>query len=508
MILLSPAARHLESLVARGDLSAGGIAEIEAASWALIRSGEAEAAIESLERLCASAGGVATLWWLLGVALHDAQRHEEALSAMARAVEAAPADLRGAVGMAQLRYETGRPAAADFQLLLARSPGNDEVARNLAGALVAEGFVDAAETVLVDRLAAQPGWADGHMRLATLRQTRGQADFDRGYRDATQSRPQDFALRMAWFQLLAKAQRWSEARSVLAAAGRHFGERPAIIASRLYLTSEAGDADDHADLFAGSSLGDPGLGICRVRHALKWGRPDEALWVAAAFDGTASEPYFWPYRSLAWRLLADPRAEWLDRPDRLIASFALGLDARELAELGELLRGLHGMAAPYLDQSVRGGTQTDRPLLFRHDPIIRRTRAAIAEMVRGYVDALPVSESGHPLLAQPRVELRFAGSWSVRLRGQGFHTSHTHPAGWLSSALYVALPQDPGPSPAGWLQFGAPPPQLGLDLAPYREIEPIAGTLVLFPSTMWHGTMPFADGERLTIAFDVARPRR
>ena len=45
-----------------------------------------------------------------------------------------------------------------------------------------------------------------------------------------------------------------------------------------------------------------------------------------------------------------------------------------------------------------------------------------------------------------------------------------------------------------------------LDLPPIRLIEPRPGRLVLFPSTMWHGTRPFAQGERLTVAFDVARP--
>ena len=45
--------------------------------------------------------------------------------------------------------------------------------------------------------------------------------------------------------------------------------------------------------------------------------------------------------------------------------------------------------------------------------------------------------------------------------------------------------------------------ELGLDLPPIRLIEPKPGRLVLFPSTMWHGTVPFAAGERLTVAFDV-----
>jgi hypothetical protein len=78
--------------------------------------------------------------------------------------------------------------------------------------------------------------------------------------------------------------------------------------------------------------------------------------------------------------------------------------------------------------------------------------------------------------------------------------------GWFSSALYVALPEA-GEGDAGWLTLGAPQKELGLDVAPFRKIEPKPGRLVLFPSTMWHGTVPFAEGERLTIAFDVAPPK-
>jgi hypothetical protein len=79
--------------------------------------------------------------------------------------------------------------------------------------------------------------------------------------------------------------------------------------------------------------------------------------------------------------------------------------------------------------------------------------------------------------------------------------------GWLSSALYIALPPDLGKDQAGWLTIGEPQAQLGLDLPPLRVIEPKPGRLVLFPSTMWHGTRPFQVGERLTVAFDVATPQ-
>jgi hypothetical protein len=101
--------------------------------------------------------------------------------------------------------------------------------------------------------------------------------------------------------------------------------------------------------------------------------------------------------------------------------------------------------------------------------------------------------------------MAFGPSWSVRLAGGGFHAAHFHPGGILSSACYISLPDDlPGsPEKSGWLEIGRPPPELGLDLPPLATFEPKAGHLVLFPSYLFHGTRPFAGGERLTVAFDL-----
>ena len=56
------------------------------------------------------------------------------------------------------------------------------------------------------------------------------------------------------------------------------------------------------------------------------------------------------------------------------------------------------------------------------------------------------------------------------------------------------------------LTFGeAKAPNFPVDLPPFRTVEPKPGRLALFPSYMWHGTRPFGEGERLTVAFDVAR---
>ncbi len=160
-------------------------------------------------------------------------------------------------------------------------------------------------------------------------------------------------------------------------------------------------------------------------------------------------------------------------------------------------------------QSVRGGTQTDGPLFARIEPEIRRAREAIRGAVERHLAALPAADPAHPLLGAKLEPVCFAGSWSVRLTSGGRHANHIHPQGMLSSALYVVVPspEEAGAAPAGYLALGQPPTELCIDLPPVRVIAPRPGRLVLFPSTMWHGTIPFAAGERISIAFDVARPQ-
>jgi len=180
-----------------------------------------------------------------------------------------------------------------------------------------------------------------------------------------------------------------------------------------------------------------------------------------------------------------------------------------LTELAETLRRLHIAKGEYLDQSVRGGTQTDGPLLSRIDPTIRRLRKAIVSAIDAYLRQLPPPDLRHPLLGRRRDRrIRFSGSWSVRLRSSGRHSNHVHPQGWISSALYIALPgrSRNEPANAGWFTLGQPPDDLRLGLDPWQTIQPKPGHLVLFPSWMWHGTIPFARGERLTVAFDVRPP--
>lgn len=446
-----------------------------------------------------------------GVALRREQRFVEAAAVFAAARAAGASDPALLEGLAQTRYELGQPAAALFAEVLAASPGNLEITRNRAAAMAAEGDRPGAELLLEQATTQNPGWLEGHRALSVLRWTGGdQARFAQSYEAALAVEPANPELWLALFRAHAQIRDWTAAGEVLDQAEQTLGETSAITVSRLFVASESGDDSKAARLLAATAdLQGETLNLIRVRHALRRGEPDTAEAVCLPQLITPSAPLFWPYLSLAWRIRGDARAWWIDRPELFVRPCRVELSGTELAELAELLRQLHTMERPYIEQSVRGGTQTDRSVIQRHEPIVQLAKARWLEAIRGYVDALPPWEQGHPLLGLPRGQLLVEGSWSVRLLRQGYNVPHNHPVGWLSTAFYIALPSPAqmGPAPAGHIAFGTPPEELGLDLPAYGTIVPEPGLTAVFPSTMWHRTMPFDDGERLVMALDIARPR-
>ena len=433
------------------------------------------------------------------------QRMVEADAAIALAAGLDPEDRLTAFLRAQSAYELGHPAAGHFARVRRLWPENRDALRNHALALASEGEVSAADRLLADALASAPDWLDGHRVLAGLRFAHGDSEhYDASFAAAAQALPQHQGLWLGWFGTIAQQRDWPRAAAILDAATTTLGEIRPIAIARAFLASESGElAQARECLAALAGVQDDFLALCRIRTALRSGDPAAARDLALPLTRSPIAGQVWPYLSTCWRLLQDPRAHWLDGDPVMAGEIDPGFSATELADLAALLRSLHTMQAPYPEQSVRGGTQTDRSVLLRHEPLLIETRARLLDGVRQFIATLPPHDPVHPVLSRPRDNLRISGSWSVRLGAGGYNVTHSHPVGWLSSAFYIALPEDMGPVPAGHFHLGAPPPELGLDLAAYATIAPRAGRLVVVPSILWHGTVPFPRGERLNIAFDV-----
>jgi hypothetical protein len=320
--------------------------------------------------------------------------------------------------------------------------------------------------------------------------------------------PTNLDLRRQQIVTLVHAEHWDDVLAAIAAGRAAIGDDPLFDANEAAVYSESGDPERADAIFAAlAELPDATVQLRRVRNLLRLDRPQDAATVLDAWLTTPNAFLFWPYAAIAWRITGDSRSEWLEGDERLVGVYDIADRLPPLDELAEMLRPLHVTRGEHLDQSVRGGTQTDGNLFHRIDPIIAKVREGIAATVAEHIAQLPPPDPRHPLLGPPRDRpVRFAGAWSVRLSGGGYHANHVHPMGWISSALYIELPPGLGEGEAGFLTLGEPQAQLKLDLPLTRLIEPKPGRLALFPSWMWHGTRPFGAGERMTIAFDVAVP--
>jgi hypothetical protein len=235
-------------------------------------------------------------------------------------------------------------------------------------------------------------------------------------------------------------------------------------------------------------------------------RPEVAAGILEPWLQTPDAFMFWPYASLAWRQVDEERWRWLEGDESFIGIYDIADRLPPLDVLAAKLRKLHTLSGQPLEQSLRGGTQTDGNLFMHVDPVLVQLREAIRTTVAEHVAKFPAPDPAHPLLGAPRHPIGFSGSWSVRLQSKGYHANHVHPAGWISSALYIVLPPEVGQGDAGILTLGeAKAPNFPVDLPPFRTVDPKPGRLALFPSYMWHGTRPFGEGERMTVAFDVMR---
>lgn len=174
------------------------------------------------------------------------------------------------------------------------------------------------------------------------------------------------------------------------------------------------------------------------------------------------------------------------------------------AALSKALGELHIFKAAPLDQSLRLGTQTEFDLRFAKSSVVQTFFKMIDAPIRDYMATVNVKPP-HPIARRNSGNYRISGAWSVKLKKGGFHVNHVHPQGWLSSSYYVEVPPEVATSKhkEGWIQFGQPPVDIS-DMPPEYSVEPKAGRLVLFPSYMWHGTVPIKGKDpRLTLPFDV-----
>jgi len=457
----------------------------------------------------------AEAWRLIARANANMQRFDEALWALEIAVTRQPGSRPLRLERALLLAQCGRAdqSLGALESLAHEAVDSPELLVQLALALQFAGRDDEAQARLEEGLTRWPAHASLHEHLARLRFARDPGGpFTRALEQAIGDFPAEMPLRLVAAGLLRNAGHADRALELLRGGLRAAPNSAAFLTSVGVLLDERDCSDEAlASLRAAVQRAPQSAQMKRnlipalLRRALH--TEARALCEELLLRDPDDQKLI-AYHALALRALGDAGYATLYDYPRLVrtyrpappAGFA-SIDDFNAAFAREL-SSLHRTDHHPLDQSLRGGSQTERNLP-PDNPVIAAFFSLVDAPIRDYIARLR-DDRTHPADRRKSAGYRINGSWSVRLMPGGFHVNHVHPRGWISSAYYVELPAPtPGAHPqAGWLKFGEPESYAGCTAD--HLVEPAAGMLVLFPSYLWHGTVPFeAGGRRLTAAFDA-----
>lgn len=485
-----------------------------------LAQGRADAALQVLEPVTAHGVAVnAEFLMLTGYAWIALGKPEVAAEAFARWVQLEPqsADARMRLAAALADARRSVEAEAEIRRCMAAGHNTPDTAFVLARALMGQGRFEEAESHLRAVVHARPDHRTAQDNLAELVWMRtgdvhaACAELDAALRQ----HPRLHALRMGKARLLLSARRAPDALAELELGLALDPGDAALLkdAAVIALDFDGDRALDYAvrarqaapaDRVALVAFGNASLAVGDAAHALE---AAAALHQSRPTDGQALAML-----ADAWRMLGDERyRELLDythfvRAETLDVPPGWDSLAAYVAEVQAALERAHTFRAHPIGNSLRLGSQVELTPERSNEPAIRAFPAAIDGPIRRYMAAL--GHGDDPMRSRNGNRYAISGMWSVRLHANGFHVNHYHPEGWMSSACYLHLP------PAvehrggeGWLKFGEPAFPTRPRLEPEYLLKPAPGLLALFPSYMWHGTVPFsgtAAESRLTIAFDVA----
>lgn len=488
---------------------------------AALNGGRERLALETFEQILGQFPDEAGAWHGKGSAHMALEDYPDAQAAFEKAVELRPGNARAWLNLGRAhRFQSDLTAAARcFSEAEKKGFIGPELEDCKATILLDQGKIpeclDAYRTI--NRM--YPHYVPAHEALVRLTwQHEPEANPLELCRLAADRQIENIPLQLCYLRLLSQSERWVDMIERVGSLRKKMA-LPAALPLEAVAWGGLGEFSKAHDIYQESVKSFPDDVSLRIAFARNmFQRKDfegAATQSQAALDIDPDDQMAWAYLGTSWRLLGDPREDWLHGYDKYVQPIEVELPEEFAtpeafaAALEEALLRLHRTKKEPIEQSLRQGTQTEGNLFANPQGLVKIARDQISKAVRGFYRGLP-KDDDHPLLRRTRSGFRFSGAWSVRLSSSGFHINHMHPKGWISSAFYVTLPPSvsKGANGAkdhqGWIQFGQPPLDLGLELEPRRYIQPRVGILALFPSYTWHGTVPFDDDTfRMTMAFDA-----
>lgn len=419
----------------------------------------------------------------LAPALALSGRHEEALAAFRHVIDAHPNDATAHYNMGNLLNGLGRPeeAAKAFHRAAILKPDFAEAHANLGATLHMAKRYEEAVTAYRGALKVLKNHADLHYNLGAVCHALGRnEEAADAYRKAVTLAPNRLEFREKLAETLQELRAYDDAAESFRTVLAHMPSSVDATKGLAETLIGAGKPDEAVALCDGY------LGNYRYNSAVIGCK---AIALGELGENAAERRIMDLERFVKGTMFQAPSGF----PDLAAFNAAIEREIRDHRTLDYEPLGL----------ATAAGFQTGE-LLDEPTYAIGRLATLITAAVRGYMENLP-DDPMHPFVANVPARWSMNG-WGVILQEQGHQRPHIHPSGWLSGVYYVRIPDSIGPgSQQGWIEFGRPPESIGCHTEhETMRVRPETGRMLLFPSYVYHHTIPYSGKEnRISFAFDV-----
>ena len=416
----------------------------------------------------------------LGITLRALGRLDEAEASYKRAIALKPnyADAHSNLGIT-LR-ELGRLDEAEviYTHAIALKPDYADAHGNLANTLQQLGRLDEAEASLRQAIALKPDFALAHNNLGNTLKELGRLDeAEASYTKAVVLKP-DYA--KAYYNLgitLSELGRFEEAEASYTQATAlkpDYAEAHNSLLRCLYQLDKQSLFFDKLDYLINEDTANATIGSLTCRSTLKYG---------------VEKPNLFCKEPLQYVLHIDMNTQY-DFEEVFVEKAKLILNENKITNRKQSL--------------LVNGSQTSGNLFDIKSSFTEQIQKAIRLEIEKYRINFKDSKDG--LIKKWPIDYILYG-WLISMKSGGELKPHIHDTGWLSGSLYINVPPKSKAESGNLVvslgeENDATDPRINVE----QIINVVTGSLVLFPASLTHYTIPFdSEEERIVLAFDVKR---
>ena len=347
---------------------------------------------------------------------------------------------------------------------------------NLGIALKELGRLEEAELSYTQAIALKPNYAEAHSNLGVTLKRLGRVDeAEASYKKAIALKPDSAEACYNLGNALKDRGRLDEAELIYTQAialKPDYAEAHNGLLMCLYLLDKQSLFFDKLDYLIKENTANATIGSLTCRSALKYG---------------VDKPNLFCRKPLQYVLHIDMNAEY-NFEEVFIETARLILDERRISNRKQSL--------------LVNGSQTSGNLFDIKNSFTEKIQKAIRLEIEKYRIHFKDSKDGFIKKWPTNYSLY---GWLISMKSGGELKPHIHDNGWLSGSVYINVPPKLKAESGNLVvSLGEEKDETDKRINTEEIINVVTGSLVLFPASLTHYTIPFeAEEERIVLAFDV-----